>query len=116
MQRIVIEFSDPEQARPGFGRLTELVNAGELRIGDLEFVHSIDGIASTVAADRVDPGLAGLDGAASGLLTRHELDAVAADLPHRATAAVLVYDGAVDTAVNVWTSDGARVKNLPPSS
>jgi len=114
VQQLVIEFSEPSAASGGFDRLLELASAGEIAIADLEFVHSIAGVASTVAADRVDPRLAALDGAASGLISRHDLDAVAAELPHGHTAAVLVYrGGALDAAVQAWTDGGSTVRTLP---
>lgn len=110
----MIEFSEPSAARSGFDRLLELASTGEIAIADLEFVHSIAGVASTVAADRVDQRLAALDGAASGLISRHDLDAVAAELPHAHTAAVLAYRGdAPDAAVQAWTDGGSTVRALP---
>lgn len=110
----MIEFKDPDPVRPGFARLVEQANTGGLQIRDLEFIHSIYGVASTVAADRVDPVLAGLDGAASGLFDRATLDAIAADLPHGTTAAVLAYDGGpLDPAIEAWTSGGAQIRELP---
>ena len=107
---VVIEFTDPAAARPGFEQLVRLVDRGEIRILDLEFIHGIDGIASTVAAHSVDESLAQFDGAASGLLDRDDLDAVAADLSHGATAAVLVYEELPMLSVlDAWEAGGARV-------
>lgn len=114
MQRLIIEFGDATAMRPGFSQLITLAESGQIQIRDLEFVHSIRGVASTVAADRVDPALARLDGIASGLLTRAELDGVTEGLSHAMTAAILVFDGTgIDAAVNAWTSAGAQVRTLP---
>lgn len=114
MQRIAIEFKDSHPVRPGFTLLVELAGAGQVQIRDLEFVHSIHGVASTVAADRVDPALAGLDGAASGLFDRAELDAITAELSHGTTAAVLAYDGGpLDSVIAAWQAGGALIRDLP---
>jgi hypothetical protein len=115
VERIVIEFSDPAPVRRGFALLVEQADGGQLQVRDLEFLHSIYGVASTVAADRVDPVLAGLDGAASGLFDRAELDAIAADLAHGRTAAVLAYDGVIDPALASWESGGAEIRRLSSS-
>ena len=66
--------------------------------------------ASTIPAGRVDKHLARFDHASAGLLDREELDAVAANLPHGSTAAVLSYEGEppVD-AIEAWTAAGVRV-------
>lgn len=108
--QVTIEFSDPAAARSGFDRLTELIDRGDTRLLDLEFLHSIDGVASTIPAGRVDKHLARFDHASAGLLDREELDAVAANLPHGSTAAVLSYEGEppVD-AIEAWTAAGVRV-------
>ncbi|WP_264026387.1 hypothetical protein [Mycolicibacterium insubricum] len=59
--------------------------------------------------------LTGLDGAASGLFDRAELDAIAADLAHGRTAAVLAYDGVIDPALASWESGGAEIRRLSSS-
>jgi hypothetical protein len=112
---VVIEFTEPSAARAGFDRLLDLVDRSEIRILDLEFVHSIDGLASTVAAHSVDESLAQFDGAASGLLDRHDLDRVAANLSHGATAAVLVYEELpMVNVLDAWESGGAHVVSEGP--
>jgi hypothetical protein len=112
---VVVEFTDPASVKTGFDQLLKLVDDGLIRVLDLEFLRSIDGVASTVPADRVDPSLAQFDGAASGLLDRPDLDLVAADLPSGATAAVLVYEElSVLTVLDAWESGGARVASEGP--
>ena len=112
---VVIEFTDATAVRPGFDRLVELVDRGLIRVLDLEFIHSIDGVAATVPAGRVDAGLAQFDGASSGLLDRGDLDAVAANLPHGSTAAVLIYeDLPLLDVLDAWEAGGARVVSEGP--
>lgn len=115
---VSVTFTDPATARAGFDRLAHLVDEGAITLLDVEFVHSIDGIASTVLPGRIDRHLVRFDGQATGLLDRDERDAVAAGLPHRSTAALLLYtgDGMAD-AIAAWTSDGCvTARSLPPSS
>jgi Family of unknown function (DUF6325) len=115
VSHVVVEFTDPASVKAGFDRLVQLVDAGLIRVLDLEFVHSIDGVASTVPAGRVDVGLEQFDGAASGLLDRDDLDAVAADLPHGSTAAVLVYEElALLNVLHSWDAGGARIVSEGP--
>ena len=71
---IVVGFTDPDQILAGFDRLTALAESGPLRIADVEFIHSIQGIPSTVPASRVDPALAGYDAADARLLGQSALD------------------------------------------
>lgn len=107
---VVVEFIDPTAVRPGFDELGQLVDNGELRLLDLEFIHSIDGVASTVPAGRVDKDFDRFEHDLAGLLDRLELDAVAADLPHRTTAAALLAEGdSLDQVIAAWESGGARV-------
>ena len=112
---VVVEFTDVATVQSGFDRLVALVDSGRIRVLDLEFVHSIDGVASTVAAHSIDKELARFDGAASGLLDRHDLDTVAADLKHGATAAVLVYeDLSIVGVLDAWEADGAKILSEGP--
>jgi hypothetical protein len=114
---VVVEFTDPTAVLAGFGKLAELVDAGRIRLRDLEFIHSIDGIASTVPAGRVDHELARFEGALAGLLDRDILDAVASEMPHRNTAAALLCDGeGIADVIMAWTSGGARVTHPRSSS
>ena len=107
---VIVEFSDPAEIRPGFDRLVALVDKGLIRILDLEFIHGIDGVASTIPAARVGDDFKQFDGAASGLLDRDDLDAVAADLKPGSTAAVLVYeDLSIVAVLDAWESGGATI-------
>ena len=107
---IVVGFTDPDQIRGGFDRLTALAETGPLRIADVEFIHSIQGIPSTVPASRVDPALAGYDAADTQLLGQSALDAVADAIPVGSMAAVVLYAGApVLPALAEWSRDGATV-------
>ncbi|MBS1691310.1 MAG: hypothetical protein JST91_03720 [Actinobacteria bacterium] len=107
---VVVEFTDPASVKAGFERLLQLVDSHAIRVLDLEFVHSINGVASTVQASRLSPELAQFDGAASGLLDRDDLDTVAAGMAHGTTAAVLVYeDLPMLGVIEAWESGGASV-------
>jgi hypothetical protein len=107
---IVIGFSRPDQIRGGFDRLAALAEAGPLRIADVEFIHSIQGIPSTVPASRVHPELAGYDEADARLLGQSALDAVADAIPVGSMAAVVLYAGApILPALAQWSRDGATV-------
>lgn len=112
---VVIAFTDPATARAGFDRLVGLVDAGLIRVLDLEFIHSIDGVAATVTAGRVDKDFAHFNGAAAGLLDRDDLDRVAADLPKGSTAAVLVYEElSILGVIEGWETGGATVLTEGP--
>ena len=89
---VVVAFSESSAVRAGFDRLLKLVDAGLIRVLDLEFVTNADGVARTVPASQAGPELSLFEGAASGLFDRDDLDAVAARLAPGATAAVLVYE------------------------
>lgn len=107
---VVVEFTDPASVTAGFSRLLQLVDAHAVRVLDLEFVHSINGMASTVPAGRVAPEFAEFEGASSGLLDREDLDRIAADMRHGTTAAVLVYeDLPMLGVIEAWESAGATI-------
>lgn len=107
---LVVGFSAAAQIVAGFDRLAALAGAGELRIVDVEFVHSIQGVASTVPAGTVHPGLAVFDAHDAGLLGQSDLDVVAASIRPGSTAAVLLYaDGPVLAVLAEWSRGGASV-------
>jgi hypothetical protein len=60
--------------RARFDRLLKLVDAGLIRVLDLEFVTNADGVARTVPASQAGPEFSLFEGAASGLLDRDDLD------------------------------------------
>ena len=112
---VVVEFSDPGTLRTGFDSLLALVDKGLVRVLDLEFIHNIDGVASTIEAARVRTDFAQFAGAASGLLDRTDLNTVASELAPGAKAAVLVYeDLAVLPVLDAWESGGARIVSEGP--
>ncbi|MCB0932204.1 MAG: hypothetical protein KDB71_09940 [Mycobacterium sp.] len=109
-RHVVIGFDRPEQIRGGFDRLAALAEAGDLKIVDVEFIHSIRGVPSTVRAGQIDPDLAGYDGANAGLLSQSDLDIVADAIPVGSMAAVILYDGtSIGAALTAWSGDGATV-------
>jgi hypothetical protein len=83
---VVVAFSESSAVRAGFDRLLKLVDAGLIRVLDLEFVTNADGVARTVPALQAGPEFSLFEGAASGLVDRDDLDAVAARLAPGATA------------------------------
>ncbi len=98
---VVIGFSEPAQV-PVIG--------SELDVIDIEFIHSIHGVASTVPASRVDHSLRALDALDSRLLGQADLDLVAAVIPVGSTAAVVVYAGAPEASVLAgWSRTGATI-------
>jgi len=107
---VVVEFSDSSTVRAGFDRLLKQVDAGVIRVLDLEFVSNADGVARIVPAPEIGSELAVFEGASSGLLDRDDLDAVAAGLTQGATAAVLVYEElALLEVIEAWENGGARI-------
>jgi len=67
---LVVGFSNPTQVRAGFDRLADLSGfdrpadlsaGGPMKVLDVEFIHSIHGVASTVPAGRVDHALRTLE-------------------------------------------------------
>lgn len=112
---VVVEFTDANNVRAGFNQLLKLVDQQLIRVLDLEFIHSIDGVASLIEAGRVSKDFAQFEGASSGLLDRHDLNTVAAELAPGAMAAVLVYeDLAVLPVLNAWENNGARIVSEGP--
>ena len=104
-----LESNDPEPVLGGFRLLAELSAGGDIWPGSLEFTHSIDGMASTVLARGVDTR----DETAGAVRHRDvrpsDLDAVAQDLPHGNTAAMVRYDGAAMAQVlDLWRAAGWR--------
>ena len=112
---VVVEFSDSSAVRAGFDRLLKQVDAGVIRVLDLEFVSNADGVARIVPAPEIGSELAVFEGASSGLLDRDDLDAVAAGLTQGATAAVLVYEElALLEVIEAWENGGARIVSEGP--
>ena len=107
---IVAEFTRPDQVLAGFGRLAALVEAGPMRIVDVEFIHSIMGNPSTIPAHQVHPDLSGYDAFDTRLLGQSDLDTVADAIPAGSMAAVILYSGGpMDPVAADWSRDGAVV-------
>lgn len=112
---VVVEFTDAKNVRAGFDRLLKLADDGLIRVLDLEFIHSIDGVAATIEASRISADLAEFDGAGSRMLDRDDLNTVAAELAPGAHAAVLVYeDLSVVSVLEAWEKGGARIVSEGP--
>lgn len=112
---IVVGFSDPAQIRAGFDQLADLTAAGPTNVADVEFIHSIHGVASTVPASRVDHALHALDALDTGLLGQADLDTVAAAIPVGSTAAVVVYTDAPVLPMRAeWSRAGASILREGP--
>lgn len=99
----------------GFGVLLDLVDRGDVRILDLEFVtKAADGSIDVVDVSRLDtePGLdlSPFAGASSGILDRSDLGEVGGAIGPGSVAAVLVYEELVILPViAAWQRGGARV-------
>lgn len=107
---VVVEFDESAPVRPGFDRLRSLADEGSVTVLDVEFIRSIQGIASTVPASRVDAGLGEFDALDSRMLTQADLDTVVDTITGRhMVAAVLVFRGAIETVLADWASAGAAV-------
>lgn len=112
---IVVGFSDRRAVTHGFEQVQRLLDAGTIRLVDVEFVRSIKGVASTVPASTVDPALTDLDAANAGLLGQADLDIVVDALPARQEAAVVVYSPRPTPAMlQSWSADGVTVLREGP--
>ena len=112
---VVVEFSDSTAILAGLERLLALVDSGQIRVLDLEFITTADGGPRTVTASHLGAELAQFEGAASGLLDRDDLATVAAGLTPDATAAVLVYEELSMLEVfAAWEASGATIVSEGP--
>jgi len=109
----VVEFADPESAKPGFEALRDAVESGAVELVDVQFLRSIAGVPSTLPGARVDPALGSFPD--TGVLSQTDLDLVAEDMPHNAVAAVVLYTGGrIESALAAWDRDGVRVSRRGP--
>jgi hypothetical protein len=107
---VVAQFSAASSLRGGLDRLLALVDAGLIRVLDLEFVSITGGTVRTITASEVAAELADFDGASSRLLDRDDLNTIAAGLPADTFAAVLVYEElAVLQVIDTWERAGATI-------
>lgn len=112
---VVVEFDESAPVQAGFDRLNALTEGGGVVVLDAEFVRSIQGIASTVPASRVEAGLSGFDDLDTHLLSQTDLDIVVDTISGRhMVAAVVVFTGSIDEAVQAWESAGATVVRQGP--
>ena len=112
---VVVQFAEAAAVKAGLDRLLTLVDAGRIRVLDLEFITNASGEPCTVAATQLGAELAESDGAASGLLDRHDLATVAAELTPGATAAVLVYEElSMLEVLEAWEAAGATIVSEGP--
>lgn len=112
---VVVEFTENSVPTEGFATLLNLVEAGAVRILDLELVTTVDGVVATVPPASVDPELAVFDGASSGLLDAQDLRTVGARLEPGRIAAVLVYEQlAILSVTQAWRAAGAAVVDDGP--
>ena len=112
---VVVEFDDSAPVRAGFERLNTLSEAGTVSVLDAEFIRSIQGIASTVPASRVNAGLSEFDALDTRLLSQADLDIVVDTISGRhMVAAVVLFTGAIDAALDDWSSAGATVVRQGP--
>lgn len=97
---LVVEFPDAQVAGDVAPRLVDLVDRGVVRILDLVFLRK-ESDGSVIALELADVDRDGaldlrvLEGAASGIVGRDELDDAAAVLEPGSAAAILVYE-------NLW--------------
>jgi hypothetical protein len=112
---LVVEFAEDVVPTEGFAKLLGLVDAGAVRILDLEFVTTVDGAVTIVPPESVDPALTVFDGASSGLLDQQDLHTVGDRLAGGMIAAVLVYEQLPMLAVTqAWRSAGATIVDDGP--
>ena len=112
---IVMEFPNGAIGAEGFNHLLSLVNAGTIRVLDLEFVSkNADGTVARIEAH--DLGIVGeldlaiFDGASSGLYTQEDFDQMGEVMTSGSVAAVLIYEElSLLPVIASWETDGARL-------
>lgn len=107
----VVEFADGDPGPAGFAALLELVDAGTIRIIDLELVQRTgDEVRRLDAGSFEDPAVNVFQGASSGLLDDDDLAQLAEDIPDSGTAAVIVYeDLAILAVMGAFETGGATI-------
>lgn len=112
---VIVEFSESSAVAAGFGRLLELVDTDRIRVLDLEFITTVDGVATTIPASQLGPQFSVFQGAMSGLLDHDDLRTVAEGLAPGATAAVLVYEElSFLEVIEAWENAGATIVSEGP--
>ncbi len=111
---IVIGFPDGVPNAGEFTQLVELVEAGTLRILDLEFVKR-DAVGSRIVELDDLPPIDGLDkefwsGVSSHLLDTEDLEALTQDMTEGELATVLLVEHQwLSKLVDDWATSGARI-------
>ncbi|MBS1849172.1 MAG: hypothetical protein JST73_12925 [Actinobacteria bacterium] len=107
----VVEFPDGEPVAGGFEALLELVDAGMIRVLDLELVRRSGSTVERVEIASFDePSVAVFDGASSGLLDEDDLGQLADEIGDGSLAAVFVYEElAVLSVFDAFEAAGAHV-------
>lgn len=112
---VVVEFDEATPVRAGFDRLNALTEGGTVAVLDAEFIRSIQGIASTVPASRIDVGLSEFDALDTRLLSQADLDVVVDTISGRhMVATVIVFTGSIDPVLADWESAGATIVRQGP--
>lgn len=108
---LVVEFPSGKPTQAGFDLLLAEVDAGRIRILDLEFVTKSAGQVTTVDVDSISaPWASALAGASSGLLDTDDFGILSEELIDGALAAIVVYEELSILAVmDAFESEGARM-------
>lgn len=111
---LVVGFPDGVPQISGFTQLTQLVEAGTVRVLDFEFVRRDAGVVRVVELSDL-PAVAGFDtafweGASSHLLGSEDIEALGDDIRDGELALVLLIEQQwLIGLTRSWTDDGARV-------
>ncbi len=111
---LVIGFPDGAPHAAGFDALVQLVDAGTIRVLDLEFVRRDETGTHTVQPADL-PAVEGFDvdlwtGASADLLDAEDLETIASDLELGELALVLLIEQQwVLGLIGAWTRSGARL-------
>lgn len=119
LDSLVIEFPGGAVTEAGFLHLLAAVEGGSIRILDLEFVGTDDGVVRTFTPSEVSAkagiDLSAFEGSSSGLLEGEDLGWVGSEIASDSIAAVLIYEElSVLPAIAKWTAAGARVLSDGP--
>lgn len=114
IEYIVVEFPGGKVDSEGFDQVLALVDAGVIRILDLEFVvKHPDGTAAAIDVSELHTeefDTAVFAGASSALLDAADLAVVGENIDAGSLAAVLVYEElALLPVIEAWTRQGGRI-------
>lgn len=116
VNHVVVQFERGHIEPSGFTRLLGLVDAGIIRVLDLEFVVNEGGTVRTVDASELEGvDLEAFAGASSALLDRTDIDLVGSRLEADHIAAVLVYEElSLLPVLAAWEGAGGSVLSEGP--